>query len=154
MKGRGKAYAGWVEYGGNVRPIAEAVAGKYNFEVAYVASYMANATNIAVPEPVGCDAEEWERRRVACVAWVDSARAGKNPWSSASTAKALEIGGVVYHESYDSGSWSSYRLAARKQGVTGYQFRAPGEWFSELYAAYHTKKLKPSHPAYAWLQTL
>ena len=155
MASRGNSLAGWTVYGGNVRPIAVAVAKKYDFDVAYVASYMANASAIAIPEPKsGVTAEEWERRRVACMKWVDGARAGNNPWSSASTAAALAIDGVVYHESYSDGRWASYNLAARKQGVTGYQFRAPGEWFSELYAAYHTQKLKPSHPAYTWLQSL
>ncbi len=155
MRSKGNSLAGWTSHGTNVRPIAEAVAGKYNYDTAYVSAYMQKATNIPLPEPkIGCDDDEWERRRVACVAWVDSARSDKSPWQSASTAKALAIGGVVYHESYDSGDWSSYNLSARGQGVTGYQFRAPGEWFSELYAAYHTKKMKPSHPAYAWLQTL
>jgi hypothetical protein len=48
----------------------------------------------------------------------------------------------------------SYDAAARKQGLTGYQFRAPGEWFAELYAAYKAKMLKPSHPAVAWLKKL
>ncbi|HSI12453.1 MAG TPA: hypothetical protein VK961_10435, partial [Chthoniobacter sp.] len=135
MASRGNSLAGWTVYGANVRPIAVAVAGKFDFDVSYVASYMANASAIAIPEPKsGCSAEDWERRRVACVKWVDSARAGKNPWSSASAAAALAIGGIVYHESYNDGRWASYNLAARKQGVTGYQFRAPGEWFSELYA--------------------
>ena len=40
------------------------------------------------------------------------------------------------------------------KGITGYQFRAPGEWFSELYAAWKRGKLKPSHPAVAWLSKL
>ena len=47
----------------------------------------------------------------------------------------------------------SYLYAARAQGITGYQFRAPGEWFAELYAAYFAKRLKKSHPAVAWLKT-
>jgi hypothetical protein len=38
-------------------------------------------------------------------------------------------------------------LDARKRGIHGYQFRAPGEWFAELYAAYYMGMLKPEHPA-------
>ena len=54
----------------------------------------------------------------------------------------------------DWGSWVSYKLAARSQGITGYQFRSPMEWFAELYAAYFSKKLNPKHPAAAWLGKL
>ena len=46
----------------------------------------------------------------------------------------------------------SYDLSARKQAITGYQFRAPAEWFSELYAAYHCDKLQDGHPAMTWLK--
>jgi hypothetical protein len=38
--------------------------------------------------------------------------------------------------------------------MTGYQFRAPGEWFAELYAAYRMDKLQSSHPAVGWLSKL
>ena len=51
-----------------------------------------------------------------------------------------------------SSTWESYNLAARAKGITGYQFRANGEWYAELYAAFHTGKLKPSHPHAKWLQ--
>ena len=43
---------------------------------------------------------------------------------------------------------------ARAQGVTGYQFRSPAEWFAELYAAYFMKKMNPKHPAAVWLDKL
>jgi hypothetical protein len=45
----------------------------------------------------------------------------------------------------------SYLASARKGGITGYQFRAPAEWFAELYASFHMDKLKPTHPARNWL---
>ena len=48
----------------------------------------------------------------------------------------------------------SYRLDARDQGLTGYQFHSPGEWFAELYAGYRTGKLGPRHPALAFLRKL
>ena len=153
MQSRGNALAGWTDYGGNVAPAAQAVAGKYNFDPKYVAAYMSGTADPPIPEPVGCDGDEWERRRVACRTWVDSARSTNSPWQSAAAAKLLDIGGICYQESYPN-HWTSYPIAERKKGVTGYQFRAPGEWFSELYAAYHTGRLKPSHPAVAWLATL
>jgi hypothetical protein len=59
----------------------------------------------------------------------------------------------IYHEAYTR-NWVSYSAAARKKGLTGYQFRAPGEWFAELYAGFRSNKLGPNHPARAWLEKL
>jgi hypothetical protein len=36
----------------------------------------------------------------------------------------------------------------------GYQFRSAAEWFAELYAAFHTERLNPKHPATTWLRKL
>lgn len=148
-------HGGWQEHGQIVKPVADAIAGHYQYDAAYVAQYMSGAANLALPEcPTDVDPETWERRRSKCCAHVDMARAGNNPWASAIIAAKLNIGGRVYHESYKGGTWNSYAFAARKQAITGYQFRAPGEWFSELYAAYHSKKLKDQHPAVDWLKKL
>ena len=73
-------------------------------------------------------------------------------WAFPSKAKKLAIDGRVYHESYE-GQWVSYQLSARKTEVTEYQFRAPGEWFAEVYACYFTDKLKDSHPMKEWLDS-
>ena len=149
------AYGGWQEHGGNVKPVADALAGHYKYDATYVAQYLGGNANPALPEcPDAVDPEDWERRRSKVQAHVDLARSKNNPWQSAAIATKLNVGGRVYHESYDGGSWNSYDFAARKQAITGYQFRAPGEWFSELYAAYHSKKLKEQHPAVDWLKTL
>ncbi len=53
------------------------------------------------------------------------------PWG----ATAHDIGGRTYHEAY-SGVWVSYETAVRAKALTvrDYQWRAPGEWFAELYA--------------------
>ena len=48
----------------------------------------------------------------------------------------------------------SYLVAARKKGLTGYQFRAPAEWFAELYAGFKSNKLGAKHPAREWLKKL
>ena len=150
------SYGGWQEHGINIKPIADAIAGHYKYDPTYTADYILGTVDPALPVcPDNVEPEEWERRRSKVHAHVDMAREGNNPWQSAAIAAKLNVGGRVYHESYtDPSYWSSYEFAARKQAITGYQFRAPGEWFSELYAAYHSKKLKDQHPAVQWLKDL
>ena len=65
-------------------------------------------------------------------------RADKNPWDH-----PWPIGDRCHHESYD-GSWVSYSHSARTGGlaVSNYQWRAPGEWFAELYAFTHVQQRK------------
>jgi hypothetical protein len=46
------------------------------------------------------------------------------------------LGGRIFEESYDK-SWNSYAAEARSRKTSKYQFRAPGEWFAEAYAAYY-----------------
>ncbi len=148
-------HGGWVEYGRNVKPVAEKLKAKFKYDLDYIVAYLAHA-NPPIPEKPeteACSPEEWESRRLAVRAHIDAASVGNKPWSSMSIAGRLAIDGVVYQESY-ANSWTSYVLAARASGMTGYQFRAPGEWFSELYAAYHSGKLKGTHPAVEWLKTL
>ena len=148
-------YGGWRHYRSDVRKVAEAVAGKFDFDPTYVAEYMimGEGTSPPVPEPRDCDAEEWDRRRRDCEIWVDRAREGNAPWQTKVSADACTIGNRTYHEAME-GDWVSYLSSARAKGVTGYQFRAPAEWFSELYAAFHSGKLKDNHPAVTWLEDL
>ncbi|TDK51051.1 hypothetical protein [Antarcticimicrobium luteum] len=148
-------YGGWRHHRADVGPVAAAVAGKFDFDPAYVAEYMimGEGSSPPVPEPRDCDAEEWDRRRRDCEIWVDRAREGNAPWKTKVSADACTIGNRAYHEAMK-GDWVSYLASARAKGVTGYQFRAPAEWFSELYAAFHSGKLKDNHPAVAWLEDL
>ncbi|MGH7043856.1 MAG: hypothetical protein ACREFY_17250 [Acetobacteraceae bacterium] len=62
-----------------------------------------------------------------------------SPWDH-----PVPAGDRAYHEGYG-GSWFSYLMSARSKGVSNYQWRAPPEWFAELYAYYHmTKKDVPA----------
>ena len=75
-------------------------------------------------------------------------------WNDGAQSIALAFkDGTLYQEAY-AGRWVSYKVEARKKGISGYQFRAPGEWFAELYAAFQSGKLQDSHPAVSWLKTL
>jgi hypothetical protein len=85
--------------------------------------------------------------------WHAMAGLGSDPFRRQSACDAIQIGDRIYHEAY-ARSWVSYKSAARKKGLTGYQFRAPGEWFAELYAGWKTGKLGPKHPALKWLNEL
>jgi hypothetical protein len=147
-------FAGWREYGGDSSEVAEALIKHYDFDPTYVRNLL-KGTAPAIPAlRPGVDTVEWNRRKSVVDAHYARMKAGNNPWSSQATAVSLAIDGRVYQQSYDSPSWSSYELAARKEAISGYQFRSPLEWFSELYAAYKSKKLKPGHPAMEWLQRL
>ena len=101
--------------------------------------------------PKGVGADVWEKRRQEALTWCETIRAANGIWWKGAICQRIAIGGRVYQESYDDGRWRSYLYAARAKGISGYQFRAPAEWFAELYAAYFGEKLKPSHPAMSWL---
>jgi hypothetical protein len=84
--------------------------------------------------------------------WYDVATSD-NVYRRQGDCDHIKIGDRIYHEAYPR-TWVSYLADARKQGLTGYQFRAPPEWFAELYAGYRSKKLKPNHPAMDFLKKL
>jgi hypothetical protein len=58
----------------------------------------------------------------------------KSPWDKPTVLSD----GRCYHEGY-AGDWFSYNGAQRATGVSNYQWRAPAEWFAELYALHHLK---------------
>ena len=147
MKKHGERLAGWKTYGADVKEPAGLIAGAFKFDADYVAEYMMGKAGrkMPMPDPVGCDLDEWHRRMEECRTFVDRARESNTPWSSASVAAACAIGNYTYVESYE-GVWARYSTDQRKYAVSGYQFRAPGEWFSEMYAAVASDRVKDSHP--------
>lgn len=144
-------FGGWMRHGRDVTPIAAAAAAKFNFPQGYIAEYLLTKSGTVPTAPLG--RADWDACRAKAEAWCNALRVDKQLWERGSESKQCAIGGRVYHEAY-AGDWVSYDVAARSKGVTGYQFRAPGEWLSELYAAHRMEKLKASHPANAWLATL
>jgi hypothetical protein len=155
MKGKAglPEIGGWREYGANVSEIAEAAHKHFNFPATYIEAYLSKQKMDPPADPNG-DPVAWERLRCEVEAWCDSIRNDRSLyWSAAATNRAKLKDGRVYQEAYG-GRWVSYLADARKKGVAGYQFRAPGEWFAEIYAAYYSGHLNPKHPAGAWLKNL
>jgi hypothetical protein len=148
-----KAYGDWRTE--SPKSIAAVAAKHFGFDTDYLCDTLEDKGNKApsdVPDPPkGVAADVWEKRRVAAFDWCRRIRAAASPWSNGAVAKQIAIGGRVYQESYNPDTWFSYDLGARSQGISGYQFRAPWEWFAELYAAHFSNKLKKEHPAMAWL---
>ena len=149
-------FGGWTQYGGKVEPIAAAVAKWAGYDSTpeqkkYVLDLIiGNATNPPTPPTDKQDA--WKAAKKKVDDWHKIATSQKVWWSQANSGK-ITIDGVIYHEAYDN-TWVSYLAKARQQAITGYQFRAPGEWFAELYASYRIGKLKKTHPAVKWLSAI
>ena len=93
--------------------------------------------------PKGMTDTDYQAAMKQVIDWCDLIRWTADPWDNPKLPAFA--GDRMYHESY-AGQWVSYVRSARSQAITGYQFRAPAEWFADLYAAYHTGILKDEHP--------
>jgi hypothetical protein len=142
-------HGGWIQHGGDIKPIVEAVIKETGFgttdaERQYITDCILR--NPAVPPTT------FTGDKAKFDAFIKAAQT-EGVWSNQALSEAATMDKRVYQEAY-ANTWVSYNAEARKRGITGYQFRAPGEWFSELYAAWKLGKLQPTHPAVAWLSKL
>ena len=159
MKRRGKDddCGGWIEYGADVQPIANAVArwagvGNEPAFVQHVLAWLQGGTPPPPPRPARVDADTWKGALVKVEGWLKRSTTGQI-WYDNAASMAHRIGDRIYQRPYPD-EWVSYKAEARQRGLTGFQFKAPGEWFAELYAGYRSGKLKPNHPAMDWLKDL
>ncbi|MGZ5238935.1 MAG: hypothetical protein ACXWCN_02350 [Caldimonas sp.] len=157
MKGGRNRDAGWKDH--TASDIAGIAADHFKYDRAYLevvtASKKGTPPAVKPAPPSGTKPEDWDLARQKAEDWIKSIREDAGIWWRGGECKRTALGGRVYHEAYaDWGSWVSYNLSARSQGVTGYQFRSPMEWFAELYATFYSQKMNPKHPAAAWLAKL
>lgn len=148
------AFGGWKEYT-DLKVIADTVATAKKYDKDYVFKRMNGfpPDPVAMPKDYAGGEAAWKKAQKAVDDWFDLACTKGKIWFSFSNSKKAAIGDTVYQEAY-SNQWVSYLLAERSKGVTAYQWRAPGEWFAELYMAWYGKKLKPNHPFASWLKAL
>jgi hypothetical protein len=158
------AFGGWLNHGSNVAAVAQPVASHYAKangvadQAGSIEPYARDMILGGSPAIPVVDPEKQPGVNAACEAirteWYPNANEGGTPWWSQSKCDKITMDdGRIYQQAY-ANTWVSYPAAERKKGVTGYQFRAPGEWFAELFAAYHNGKLKSGHPARKWLSSL
>jgi hypothetical protein len=160
-KGKGTEYGGWIEYGGNVEPVAAAVAAWCGYDKTPEQKRWVHDRIVGnEPEDLlheGDTKEAADKARAKFDDWYGKATSATigagGIWWDHAASMSIAINGRIYQEAYKR-SWVSYLAAARTKGLTGYQFRAPGEWFAELYAAFRSDKLGPKHPARSWLSKL
>jgi hypothetical protein len=155
--GAGAKYGGWVTFGDSLQKLADIVGADARFakfyETAAQKRYILDklmSKPATVPTVVAGSAAD--NARIAFDQWHSTATA-KNVYRRQGDCDAIKIGNMIYHEAY-ARTWVGYLAAARNKALTGYQFRAPGEWFAELYAGYRSGKLKDTHPAMDWLKKL
>lgn len=147
------AFGGWIQHT-DLGVIASAVATAKKYDRGYVLAKLngGNPDAVAMEDDYEGGEPKWKKAKEAVDAWYELAKKGQI-WYDYAKSKAAAIDGVVYQEAYGN-RWVSYLLAERAKGVTAYQWRAPGEWFAELYMAWFGKKLKDNHPFASWLKTL
>lgn len=150
-------YGEWTTFGGNMQPVADAVGADARFSAFYSTpeqkKYVLDTLmNKPTTPPAVTPGSAEDLAKTAFDNWYGLATA-ENVYRRQGDCDSIKIGDYIYHQAYTR-QWVRYRADARKRALTGYQFRAPGEWFAELYAGYRSGKLKDTHPAMKWLKKL
>lgn len=150
-------FGGWQVHGSDLSEIGRTVARHFKIDRSFAERAMSGTRpDLPVPPDSTSDpeaAKQWQAPYAAFLNWLESVGYAHRIWNRASQTAAARIGKRVIHETAP-GQWVSYDYSARTKGVTGTQFRSPGDWFAELYAAYYTNVMHPSHPARDWLSKL
>jgi hypothetical protein len=146
------AGGGWHDYGstGNLTPIVTAMVTASGGAIgtlsgtdkSAVITALAGVMRDGAPEAIDARIDKAVSAAAAASAKQDPAVAAlrqafskDKPWDNAEDG-GQSVGGKIFHEAY-TGNWISYDQKARARRVSLYQFRAPGEWFAEAYAAYY-----------------
>jgi hypothetical protein len=148
-------YGGWIS--SSVEDAAAAAAEKFGYSKDYITEVLNNKgkplPKKRPPPPPDADPIAWFQAEEDAEEWCSKVVEDYKLWWKGGECAGVAIDGRIYQQAY-ADQWYSYALAARKQGITGYQFRSPSEWFAELYAAFYSRKLKEVHPAVSWLKEL
>ncbi len=154
------SFGGWIDHKEDCSTIADIAAAHFGFDSKQIEAWLRDDELDEDDAPQApedkTEAAKWRKTRDKTLDWCLAVKmTGEDDglFNRGSKARKYAIGGRVYQEAY-SGKWVSYDVGARRQAITGYQFRAPGEWFAEIYAAYYSDQLKDSHPAVSWLTQL
>lgn len=84
---------------------------------------------------------------VAAVFDLTRWKENNNPWYG---EKEGVVGGRCFHQAYSGSSYYSFLAAARRaHKVSEYQWRAPGEWFAEVYNVYYSDYERSQTPGTA-----
>ena len=151
--GNKKIFGGWQDHGTDISAIAQTISRHFKVDRVFVERAMTRKSTEIPRAPDIADTQEWNKPYEDALSWVADAHHDAALWISDTRSAAHRIGTRVIHEAKKD-HWVSYEYSARAKGVTGRQFRSPGDWFAELYAAYLTNVMHPSHPARDWLVRL
>jgi len=146
-----KEFGGWKRHGDDVSEPAREAQKHFKYDLNYIIKRLKWATPQAATKPANVSADEWAERKQAVDEWCEAVMSGGLWWDGMKTKQAV-IGDRVYQMTEGDKKkgevfFTSYLYEARKKAIHPFQFRAPGEWFAELYAAYYMGVLKPDHPA-------
>ncbi|MCB9541703.1 MAG: hypothetical protein R3F65_06220 [bacterium] len=129
--GGGMEAHGYADHAAYEKAMRRAVSQGENFNIALAALKTAGDVDNAVAE-----ADATTAGPVAAVFTTDRWQSSQSPWYN--NADRPAVGGRQFHQAYAS-KFASFQADARPQyGVSAYQWRAPGEWFAEVYAVYYS----------------